>query len=150
MPLGPRHAEYTLRLRHGDLGEVHEHRTAALVLATGYAARVPDLVLSAREHLAWDDLGRFAVARDYTIDTPPPDPSRTTRGRVFVQNAEEHTHGLTAPDLGFGAWRNSSIIASVTGHEVYPMEHRIAFQEFGVPGRVAHGAGSGSPVGGVR
>ena len=75
---------------------------------------------------AWlrDDAGRFAVARDYSIDG----------GRVFVQNGEEHTHGLTAPDLGFGAWRNSSILASILGNEPYPIERRIAFQEFGIPG----------------
>ena len=58
------------------------------------------------------------------------------RGRVFVQNGEEHTHGLTAPDLGFGAWRNSSILASITGREVYAIERRIAFQDFGVPAEV--------------
>ena len=50
-----------------------------------------------------------------------------------MQNAEEHTHGLTAPDLGFGAWRNSHILSSIVGTEVYPVERRIAFQEFGVP-----------------
>ncbi|MEP7762645.1 SidA/IucD/PvdA family monooxygenase [Sanguibacter sp. 25GB23B1] len=138
--------EITLRLRHGQLDEAHEHTTHALVLATGYAARVPDFVLGAREHLAWDDLGRFAVARDYTIDVAEvardaigPD-ARSARGRVFVQNAEEHTHGLTAPDLGFGPWRNSSILATITGREVYPMERRIAFQEFGVPAGVPTGA----------
>lgn len=129
--------EYVLRLRHAQLDEVHERRTSALVLATGYAAQVPDFVLGVRDRLDWDPDGRFAVARDYSVDGG--------RGRVFVQNAEEHTHGITAPDLGFGAWRNSSILASVTGREVYPLERRIAFQEFGVPGdarRVEHAAGA--------
>ncbi|MBB2923427.1 lysine N(6)-hydroxylase/L-ornithine N(5)-oxygenase family protein [Cellulomonas cellasea] len=129
--------ELVLRLRHAQLGEVHERRTSALVLATGYAAQVPDFVLGVRDRLDWDPDGRFAVARDYSVDGG--------RGRVFVQNAEEHTHGITAPDLGFGAWRNSSILASITGREVYPIERRIAFQEFGVPGdarRVEHAAGA--------
>ena len=31
-----------------------------------------------------------------------------------MQNAEEHTHGFTAPDLGFGAWRNSLILAAIS------------------------------------
>jgi lysine N6-hydroxylase len=118
-------AEHTLRLRHAQLDVEHERRTSAIVLATGYAARVPDFVLGVRERLAWDPTGRFDVARDYSVDGG--------RGQVFVQNAEDHTHGITAPDLGFGPWRNSSILASVTGREVYPMERRIAFQEFGVP-----------------
>ena len=50
-----------------------------------------------------------------------------------MQNGEEHTHGLTAPDLGFGAWRNARIIAKICGREIYPLERRIAFQQFGVP-----------------
>jgi lysine N6-hydroxylase len=32
-----------------------------------------------------------------------------------------------------GAYRNSVILAAVLGREVYPVERRIAFQEFGVP-----------------
>ena len=53
--------------------------------------------------------------------------------RIHVVNGEEHTHGVTAPDLGFGAWRNSVILAHVTGREPYPIERRIAFQQFGLP-----------------
>jgi lysine N6-hydroxylase len=55
------------------------------------------------------------------------------RSRIWVQNAEVHTHGLTAPDLGMGAYRNSVILRAVTGREVYPIEPAIAFQTFGIP-----------------
>lgn len=116
---------YRLTLRHGQLAEEHERETDSLILATGYAAETPPFLAGIAERLDWDALGRLDVARDYSIDGG--------RGRLFVQNGEEHTHGLTAPDLGFGAWRNSSILASITGREVYPIERRIAFQEFGVP-----------------
>jgi len=34
-----------------------------------------------------------------------------------------------------GAFRNSVLIAAMLGREVYPIEKRIAFQEFGVPDR---------------
>ncbi len=120
---------YRLRLRHGTLGREHERETEALVLATGYAAQTPAFLSPIAERLDWDARGRLAVARDYSIDGG--------RGRIFVQNGEEHTHGLTAPDLGFGAWRNSSILASITGREIYPIERRIAFQDFGVPADAA-------------
>jgi lysine N6-hydroxylase len=50
-----------------------------------------------------------------------------------VLGTEEHTHGVTAPDLGFGAWRASTVLAAVTGREPYPIERRIAFQTFGLP-----------------
>ncbi|WP_217182715.1 lysine N(6)-hydroxylase/L-ornithine N(5)-oxygenase family protein [Streptomyces sp. AC495_CC817] len=118
-------SRHRLTLRHGQLGEEHERETASLVLATGYTAETPPFLAGIADSLDWDGLGRLDVARDYSVDGG--------RGRVFVQNGEEHTHGLTAPDLGFGAWRNSSILASITGREVYPIERRIAFQDFGVP-----------------
>jgi lysine N6-hydroxylase len=129
---------YRLRLRHGQLDRAHERETASLVLATGYAAETPPFLSPMAERLDHDALGRLAVARDYTVDGG--------RGRVFVQNGEEHTHGLTAPDLGFGAWRNSSILASITGREVYPIERRIAFQDFGVPADAFETASAGSGV----
>ena len=50
-----------------------------------------------------------------------------------MQNAEEHTHGFVAPDLGMGAYRNSVILAALTGREIYPVEKRVAVQSFGVP-----------------
>jgi len=114
-----------ITVRHAQLGTTTTRRTDALVVATGYAARLPSFLDALGDRVDRDDLGRLAVARDYSIDGG--------RGRLFVQNAEEHTHGLTAPDLGFGAWRNSSIIASITGREAYPIERRIAFQTFGRP-----------------
>ena len=65
------------------------------------------------------------MARDHTVDR--------AHSRIHVQNAEEHTHGLSAPDLGMGAMRNSIILRSITGREVYPVETSIAFQKFGAP-----------------
>ncbi|PYY51554.1 lysine N(6)-hydroxylase/L-ornithine N(5)-oxygenase family protein [Curtobacterium sp. MCBD17_023] len=119
---------YRLTLRHEQLGETYEHEVERLVLATGYAPRPPRFLDPVAHLVARDAGGRPAVARDHHVDT--------LGGRIWVQNAEEHTHGLTAPDLGMGAWRNASIIRSVTGREVYGLEARIAFQEFGLPASV--------------
>jgi len=122
---------YRLTLRHEQLGETYEHEVDRVVLATGYTPRPPRF-LDPVEHLVQrDSRGRLAVARDHHVDT--------LGGRIWVQNAEEHTHGLTAPDLGMGAWRNASIIRSVTGREVHGLEARIAFQEFGLPASVRAG-----------
>lgn len=65
------------------------------------------------------------MARDHTVDR--------AHSFIHVQNAEEHTHGLTAPDLGMGAMRNSIILRGICGREVYPIESSIAFQQFGAP-----------------
>jgi len=116
--------EYVLRLRHAQLGREVERRTRAVVAATGYAASVPAFLAPVRHLLRFDELGRLDVARDYTVDAAR---------RVHVLNGEEHTHGVTAPDLGFAAWRNSVVLRTVTGREVYPVEERIAFQRFGLP-----------------
>lgn len=122
----PDRDRFLLTLRNAQLGTEATHEVARLVLATGYRPRTPDFLAPVEHLVARDERGRFAVARDLHVDT--------LGGRIWVQNAEEHTHGLTAPDLGMGAWRNASIIRSVTGRAVYGLEDRIAFQEFGLPG----------------
>lgn len=126
-------SRYRLRLRQEELGAEFALDTEQLVLATGYQAAVPAFLDGVRDRIRWDALGRYDVARDYTVDHA---------GReVFVQNGEEHTHGLSAPDLGMGAHRNSRIIASMLGREVYPVERRVAFQEFGIPSSALQPAG---------
>ena len=40
--------------------------------------------------------------------------------------------GFVTPDLGMVAYRNSYIIREITGKEYYPIEEKIAFQQFGV------------------
>ncbi|MEH0841119.1 SidA/IucD/PvdA family monooxygenase [Micromonospora sp. CPCC 205711] len=116
---------YALRLRHREQGREHTLATDALVLGTGYRWRRPDWLAGVADRIRWDAHGRFDVARNYSVD-------HTGRG-VFVQNAGTHTHSVTSPDLGMGAYRNSWIIRELLGREVYPIETRIAFQEFGVP-----------------
>ncbi|MFI2103659.1 lysine N(6)-hydroxylase/L-ornithine N(5)-oxygenase family protein [Isoptericola sp. NPDC019693] len=128
--------EYVLTLRHGQLGTTAEHRTRAVVAATGYGSGVPGFVAPGLVDL--DELGRVDVARDYTAGAG---------GRLHVGGTEAHTHGVTAPDLGFAAWRNSVILAQVTGREPYPVERRIAFQTFGLPGGVP---AAGSATGAVQ
>ncbi|MFY0406761.1 lysine N(6)-hydroxylase/L-ornithine N(5)-oxygenase family protein [Solicola sp. PLA-1-18] len=121
---------FTLGLRQVEQDVAYDLRTEGLVLATGHRWRRPDFVDGIADRLCFDDRGRFDVDRTYAVD----------RGRdeVFVQNAESHTHGLVAPDLGMASYRNSVIIARMLGREVYPVEKRIAFQQFGAPARAVH------------
>ena len=120
-----REQRFTLALHHADQDRSFTATTQGLVLATGYTPRVPSFLNPVRDRIRWDEQGRFDVAVDYSVDV--------TGSEVFVQNAEEHTHSLTAPDLGMGAYRNSVIIKGLTGREVYRIEDRIAFQQFGAP-----------------
>ncbi|MFF0249340.1 lysine N(6)-hydroxylase/L-ornithine N(5)-oxygenase family protein [Streptosporangium sandarakinum] len=119
---------YTLDLRHEEQGREFTLTTEALVLATGYRHTVPAFLEPIRDRIRWDAAGRYDVARNYSIDV-------TGRG-IFVQNAGTHTHSVTSPDLGMGAYRNSSIVRELLGREHYPIEKSIAFQEFGAPAGV--------------
>ncbi|KAA1420282.1 SidA/IucD/PvdA family monooxygenase [Nocardioides humilatus] len=118
-------AGHELDLLHVETGESFGLTTGGLVLATGYAPTPPAFLDGIRDRLRFDERGRYDVAGDYSVDV--------AGGEVFVQNAEEHTHSLLAPDLGMGAFRNSVIIAAMLGREAYPVEKRIAVQTFGVP-----------------
>jgi lysine N6-hydroxylase len=113
---------YTLGLRQQEQGKDYELRSQGLILATGYQYAEPEFLKPVRDRLRYDTHGNFDVARNYAIDT-------TGRG-VFLQNAGVHTHSITSPDLGMGAYRNAYIIRELLGTEYYPVEKTIAFQEF--------------------
>lgn len=101
-----------------------KHETEGLVLSTGYAYQLPEFVDGISDRIYWDEMNRFDVARNYSVDK--------NQSEIFVQNAELHTHGFVTPDLGMAAYRNSFIIKEMTGVEHYPIETKIAFQQFGV------------------
>ncbi|MFE9441063.1 lysine N(6)-hydroxylase/L-ornithine N(5)-oxygenase family protein [Streptomyces sp. NPDC006602] len=115
---------YTLGLRQEEQEKDYEIDTQGLVLATGYKYAEPEFLKPVRDRLRYDSQGNYDVARNYAIDV-------TGRG-VFLQNAGVHTHSITSPDLGMGAYRNSYIIRELLGSEYYPVEKTIAFQEFSV------------------
>ncbi|WP_030816605.1 lysine N(6)-hydroxylase/L-ornithine N(5)-oxygenase family protein [Streptomyces sp. NRRL F-2799] len=115
---------YTLSLRQEEQGKDYELDSEGLVLATGYRYREPEFLKPVRDRLRYDSHGNFDLARNYAIDI-------TGRG-VFLQNAGVHTHSITSPDLGMGAYRNAYIVRELLGAEYYPVEKTIAFQEFAI------------------
>ncbi|MEU6808243.1 SidA/IucD/PvdA family monooxygenase [Streptomyces sp. NPDC046831] len=115
---------YTLTFRQEEQEKDFELRSEGLILATGYRYTEPAFLRPVRHRLRHDSHGNFDVARNYAVDV-------TGRG-VFLQNAAVHTHSVTSPDLGMGAYRNSCIIRELLGREYYPVEKSIAFQEFAV------------------
>ena len=101
-------------------------RTAAVVAATGYAETpAGPLLAGLGDAVRRDAAGRVVVGADYRLDLDVP-------GAVFVQNAERHTHGPGAPDLGLGAWRAAAILNAVCGKAVYDLPERTAFTTFGL------------------
>ena len=118
------HNSFELIAHQHEVDQYFRHNTEGLVLATGYAYRLPGFIDGIQERIQWDAQGRYDVNRNYSIDTQA--------AEIFVQNAELHTHGFVTPDLGMACYRNSHIIRSITGYDYYPIEQRIAFQQFGV------------------
>ncbi|NEE45495.1 lysine 6-monooxygenase, partial [Streptomyces sp. SID8455] len=89
--------------------------TDAVVLATGYRERPVDTLLAALDpYIVRDDSGRPQIDEAQRLVLAP-----GIGGSVFVQNAERHTHGVGAPDLGLAAWRSAVIINALTGKETY-------------------------------
>ncbi|WP_160712890.1 lysine N(6)-hydroxylase/L-ornithine N(5)-oxygenase family protein [Chitinophaga solisilvae] len=101
------------------------HDTAACILATGYAYTLPAFLQPVRERIMTDEQARYIVGENYAVSRPA--------GEVFVQNAELHTHGFSAPDLGLGPHRNAVIINNVLGYTYYKTEDNPVFQHFGKP-----------------
>jgi lysine N6-hydroxylase len=118
---------WRLALTHLDEGAAFTHDTDMVVLATGHepaAAPVPELA----ELAELDERGRPVIERDYRVRLRGGRPST-----LFVQNADLHSHGVGAPDLGLGAHRNAVIVNAIHGREVYPVRDTTVFQSFGAP-----------------
>jgi lysine N6-hydroxylase len=115
---------FYLQFHQCEQDKYFQHDTEALILATGYAYQTPQFIEGIKDRIQWDAKGKYAVHRNYSIDHDG--------NSIFVQNAELHTHGFVTPDLGMACYRNSHIIATLTGKAYYALEKRIAFQQFEV------------------
>ncbi|WP_406266210.1 SidA/IucD/PvdA family monooxygenase [Streptomyces sp. NBC_00191] len=117
-----------LHLEHAQQGTRSRLTTNAVVLATGYRERPLDRMLAGLDpYMRRDASGRPRVDDRFRLLLDPP-----VKGSVYVQNAERHTHGVGAPDLGLAAWRSAGILNSLTGEEHYPLPRRTAFTSFGL------------------
>jgi lysine N6-hydroxylase len=97
--------------------------TDTVILGTGYHRPTPSFLSSLEPQIERDEHGRLAVQREYTLETD-------FSGEVFVQNAEVHTHGVGAPDLGLGTYRNAVILDRLLADSPYPVDRDTVFQDF--------------------
>ncbi|WP_381799598.1 lysine N(6)-hydroxylase/L-ornithine N(5)-oxygenase family protein [Streptomyces niveus] len=123
-----------LHLEHVQQADRFRLTTDAVVLATGYRERpLGQLLAGLDPHMRLDTSERPRIDDHYRLVLDP-----CVTGSVYVQNAERHTHGVGAPDLGLAAWRSATILNSLTGTEPYPLPRRTAFTSFGLDGRERH------------
>ncbi|GGS22645.1 SidA/IucD/PvdA family monooxygenase [Streptomyces griseoviridis] len=120
-----------LHLEHTEQNTRSRLTTDAVVLATGYRERPLDHLLAGLDpYLRRDNANRPRIDERFRILL---DPTVTTAGcHLYVQNAETHTHGVGAPDLGLAAWRSATILNTLTGTDPYPLPRRTAFTTFGL------------------
>ncbi|MFD3512267.1 lysine N(6)-hydroxylase/L-ornithine N(5)-oxygenase family protein [Streptomyces sp. NPDC058657] len=117
-----------LHLEHTQQGTRSRLTTDAVVLATGYRERPVDRLLAALDpYMKRDSSQRPRIDAHQRLLLDP-----VVQGSVYVQNAERHTHGVGAPDLGLAAWRSAVILNSLTGTDAYPLPARTAFTTFGL------------------
>jgi lysine N6-hydroxylase len=121
-------AQVVLECVHRDTGRAFRHVTDLVVAATGYRQAATPFLAPLERHVRRDGLGRYVVALDHSIELAP-----EVGGRVFVANADLHSHGVAAPDLGIGAVRNATILNAVAGREVYPLPEHTAYTGFTAP-----------------
>ncbi|MEV7377126.1 lysine N(6)-hydroxylase/L-ornithine N(5)-oxygenase family protein [Streptomyces lydicus] len=123
-----------LHLDHTQQGTRSRLTTDAVVLATGYRERRLDTLLAALDpYIRRDAAERPRIDPHHRVVLDP-----TVTGSLYVQNAETHTHGVGAPDLGLAAWRSATILNSLTGTTPYPLPERTAFTTFGLPQPPTH------------
>jgi lysine N6-hydroxylase len=118
-----------LTMLHADSGRTFQHTTGAVVAATGYRNRPLPFMESLQPQIQHDAAGRWIINRDHSVETLD-----ALSGRLFVANADLHSHGVAAPDLGIGAIRNAGILNSIAGREVFRLPKSTAFTTFAIPG----------------
>ncbi|WP_306366165.1 lysine N(6)-hydroxylase/L-ornithine N(5)-oxygenase family protein [Nocardiopsis sp. CC223A] len=119
---------FALRFRHREQDAEFTVRTGAVIAASGYAHRSPDFLAPIAKLIETDEQGRPRIDENLRLVADP-----TLTAPVHVQNAELHTHGVGAPDLGLGAWRAAVILNAITGGTAYRLPERTAFTSFGAP-----------------
>lgn len=123
-----------LHLEHTQQNTRSRLTTDAVVLATGHRERPLDRILAGLDpYLRRDSAGRPRIDPQFRLVLAP---SITATGcHLYVQNAERHTHGVGAPDLGLAAWRSATVLNTLTGKDNYPLPTRTAFTTFGLQQR---------------
>lgn len=114
----------TLYFRHKELAEDFIQETNAVILATGYHSVMPDYIKPLYPQILLDQRGHYNASERYSVDQ---------NDSIFIQNAEQSTHGFNAADLSLGPYRNSVIMNSILGYTHYAIETGITYQSFGLP-----------------
>ena len=107
--------------RHRETGELFDHTTDVLILATGYQPAPLTVLDAVRNRLNFLPSGMPELSRNYSI---------TADHTIFLQNQDLHSHGFASADLSFGPYRNAVILNTILGREHFRLEQQTIFQSF--------------------
>ncbi len=120
--------QFQLKLNQVEVDEHFECTTEAIIFGTGYRYNKPTFLSGIDQYICYDKNDNYMISEDYQVKTQMPE-----AGAIFVQNAEMHTHGVSSPDLGLGAFRNAHIVNHILKQDIYPIPEGTVFQNFGLP-----------------
>ncbi|MGN7230501.1 lysine N(6)-hydroxylase/L-ornithine N(5)-oxygenase family protein [Priestia megaterium] len=116
---------HLLTLHQYEQDSFEKEESEIVIMATGYHAKEPSFMEGLKEHLLFDEKGQLKINELYQVEM------KKKGAPLFVQNRELHTHGVGAPDLGLGAYRNAVLINQIAGKNVYKIYKNTVFQKFG-------------------
>lgn len=116
---------HLLTLHQCEQDSFEKEESEIVIMATGYHAKEPSFMEGLKEHLLFDEKRQLKINELYQVEM------KKKGAPLFVQNGELHTHGVGAPDLGLGAYRNAVLINQIAGENVYKIYKNTVFQKFG-------------------
>jgi lysine N6-hydroxylase len=118
-------SNYLLHCFQREMAESHTEESDVIILATGYQYYFPEFLNPIVDLINFDSQSKPIINRNYTLKLADDIPNK-----IFIQNGEFHTHGVGAPDLGLGAYRNSVIINTLANKEIYKLSNKNVYQTF--------------------
>ncbi|MGG4489696.1 lysine N(6)-hydroxylase/L-ornithine N(5)-oxygenase family protein [Metabacillus idriensis] len=116
---------FTLTCHQWQKNEFFEHKTEAVIFATGYKPNLPDWIEEMRDDIVWEDEKRYKVKADFSLAFKD-----QRKQNIFVLTNLEHSHGTGATNLGLSVYRNQQIINSILNREYYKDQGKTVFQQF--------------------
>jgi lysine N6-hydroxylase len=119
-------SDLNLQCHQWEQGEAFNLHSDIVIAATGYKTVWPSAFANLSNLMKWDSNNRPVISKDYEIEL-----EEKRENKIFIQNGEMHTHGVGAPDLGLGAYRNAKIINQLACRKVFDLPEKNVFQHFG-------------------
>ncbi len=101
---------YNIKSFDQDLNEYRQNIVDIIILATGYRSNIPSFL----ETLLGNQSKDWSINFDYSINW-----QHSKTNKIFIQNACKNTHGVADPNLSLAAWKNSLIVNSLAGKDIY-------------------------------